>query len=134
MKASNHTFLLLALFPIPKFIHKDKKVCSVLENCLTHKCIDFIVKPLKKVAEIGVMMSDPLGWHRYCFTPLIGAIIDYPKAGVYAGVGGKTSPVRMATYKQFGDSYQHEPQTASTTLTRLMEIKMTVHPWSLTPK
>ena len=79
-KASNHAFILLAILPIPKFLHKNKKIWGVLENRLIHECIDFIVKPLKKAAEIGIMMSDPLGWHRYCFTPLVSAIIDTPKA------------------------------------------------------
>ena len=53
MKAFNHTFLLLALLPIMKFIHKSKKII--------HECIDFTIKPLKNAAEIGIMMSDPLG-------------------------------------------------------------------------
>lgn len=61
MKAFNHTFLLLALLPIMKFIHKSKKICGVLKNHLIHECIDFTIKPLKNAAEIGIMMSDPLG-------------------------------------------------------------------------
>lgn len=79
IKASNHTFMLLTLLPILKFIHKNKKIHGVLKNHLTHECNDFVVKPLKKGAEIGVMMSDPLGQGRYCFTLLIGAMIDYLK-------------------------------------------------------
>ncbi|KAF8336052.1 hypothetical protein F5887DRAFT_1063304 [Amanita rubescens] len=59
MKASNHLFLLLALLPIPKFIEKDKKVQGMLTARLFHACLDFITQPLKKAAEIGVMMSDP---------------------------------------------------------------------------
>ena len=121
--------MLLALLPIPKFIHKNKGIHGVLENCLIHECIDFVVKPLKKAAEIRIMMSDLLGCYRYCFTPLVGAVIDYPEAVLYAGVGGKTSPVMMAIYKQFGNSYQHEPWLASTTLAQLMEIEATIHPW-----
>ena len=131
MKASNHAFMLLTLLPVPKFLHKNKKICGVLEARLTHKCIDYMVKPLKKAAEIRIMMSDPLGWCRYCFTPLVGAIIDTPKALLYAGVGGKTSPVTMANYKQFGDAFQHEPQMASTTLAQLMEIESRADPWDL---
>lgn len=61
MKSSNHTFILLALLPIVKFIHKSKKICGVLKNHLIHECIDFIIKPLKKAAEFKVMMSDSLG-------------------------------------------------------------------------
>ena len=131
MKASNHAFMLLALLPVPKFLHKNKKIRGVLEAHLTHKCINYVVKPLKKAAKIRIMMSDPLGWRRYCFTPLVGAIIDTPEALLYAGVGGKTSPVMMANYKQFGDTFQHEPQMASTTLAQLMEIESRADPWDL---
>ena len=129
MKASNHAFMLLAILPVPKFLHKNKRIHGVLENRLVHECIDFVVEPLKKAAEIGIMMTDPLGWRRYCFTPLVGAVIDTPEALMYAGVSPKSSPVTMATYKQFGDSFQHEPRTASTTLAQLMEIEETADPW-----
>ena len=131
MKASNHAFMLFVLLPVPKFLHKNKKIRGVLKACLTHKCINYMVKPLKKAAKIGIMMSDPIGWHQYCFTPLVGAIIDTPEALLYAGVGGKTSPVMMANYKQFGDAFQHEPRMASTTLTQLMEIESRADPWDL---
>ena len=109
MKASNHAFMLLTILPVPKFLHKTRKICGILESCLIHECIDFIVKPLKKAAEIGIMMSDPLGWCWYCFTPLVGAIIDTPEALMYAGVSKNTSPVTMAMYTQFGDAFCHEP-------------------------
>lgn len=45
-----------------------------------------------------------------------------------AGVGGKTSHLTMATYKQFGDSYRHEPRTASTTLAQLDSLASAVDP------
>ena len=35
----------------------------------------------------------------------------------------------MATYKEFGDPFQHEPRMALTTLTRLHAIEETVSPW-----
>ena len=132
MKASNHAFILLAILPVPKFLHKSRKIRGVLENRLVHKCIDFVVKPLKKAAEIGIMMSDPLGWRRYCFTPLVGAIVDTPEALIYAGVSKSASPVTMAIYKQFGDSFRHEPRTASTTIAQLIEIETTSDPWDFT--
>ena len=37
----------------------------------------------------------------------------------------------MATYKKFGDPFQHEPRMASTTLTQLHAIEATVSPWEL---
>ena len=76
MKATNHAFLLLAPFPVPKFIHKDRKTCGVLGNRMIYECLDFILKPLKKAAEVGIMMSDLLGFHRYIYTALAAYIVD----------------------------------------------------------
>ncbi|KAJ7705774.1 hypothetical protein B0H16DRAFT_1668181 [Mycena metata] len=60
MKVSFHAFLLLALVPIPKFIERDAEIRGVLESRTFHAVLDFVLGPLKKVAEIGLMMSDPL--------------------------------------------------------------------------
>ena len=105
MKASNCAFLLLALLPISKFIHKDQKIHRVLESRLIHECLDFTLAPLKIAAQIGVMMSDPVGnlWH--CFTTLASYIVDTPESALLSGIGGKTSLVTMAFYKQFGDPF-----------------------------
>ena len=78
------------------------------------------------------MMSDPLGWCWYCFTPLVGAIIDTPEALMYAGVSKNASPVTMAMYTQFDDAFCHKPRTASTTIAQLIEIKTTSDPWDFT--
>ncbi|KAH9009323.1 hypothetical protein EDB85DRAFT_1881682, partial [Lactarius pseudohatsudake] len=131
MKGTNHAFLLLALLPVPNFIHKDSKTRGVLENRMVHECLDFILTPLKKAAQFGIMMSDPLGSLRYVFTPLASYIVDVAEAIVLAGVGGKTSHVTMASHKQFGDPFRHEPRTASTTLAQLHALEAKVNPWRL---
>ena len=131
MKATNHAFLLLALLPISKFTHQDRKTRGVLENRMIHECLDFILKPLKKAAEVGIMMSDPVGSCRYVFTPLAAYIVDVQEALALSGVGGKTSHITMATYKKFGDPFRHEPRMASTTLARLHAIEESVNPWEL---
>jgi hypothetical protein len=131
MKVSNHAFLLLALLPVPKFIHKDRKTRGVLENRMIHECLDFILTPLKKAAQIGVMMSDPVGSLRYMFTPLAVYIVDVQEAVALSGVAGKTSHVTMASHKQFGDPFRHDPRTASTTLSQLHAIEARVQPWNL---
>ena len=123
MKAMNHAFLLLALLPISNFIHKDRKTCGILENRMIHECLDFILKPLKKAAEVGIMMSDPLGFRRYVFTPLAAYIVDVQEALALSGVQGKMLHITMAMYKQFGDPFQHEPRMASTTLERRHAIE-----------
>jgi hypothetical protein len=131
VKATNHAFLLLGLLPVPKFIHKDQKVRGVLGNRMIHQCLDFILKPLKKAAEIGIMMSDPIGSLRYVFTPLAAYIVDVQEATALAGVAAKTSHVTMATCKQLGDPFQHEPRTASITLAQLSAIEGIVPHWDL---
>ena len=82
-KSSHRAFMLLAILPVPKFLHKNRRIHGVLKNRLIHECIDFVMEPLKIAAEIGIMMLDPLGWCRYCFTPLAAAIIDTPEALMY---------------------------------------------------
>ncbi|KAH9167800.1 hypothetical protein EDB89DRAFT_1856148 [Lactarius sanguifluus] len=131
MKGTNHAFLLLALLPIPNFIHKDSKTRGILENRMVHECLDFILTPLKKAAQFGIMMSDPLGSLCYMFTPLAAYIADVAEAVALACVAGKTSHVTMASYKQFGDPFRHEPRTASTTLAQLHAIEARVNPWHL---
>ena len=106
-------------------LHKNRRICGVLKNHLTHKCIDFVMESLKIAAEIRIMMSDPLGWHQYCFTPLAVAIVDIPKALMYAGISPRASSVTMDAYKQFGDAFQHTPRMVSITLVQLMEIEAT---------
>ena len=110
MKATNHAFLLLALLPISKFIHKDQKTCGVLENRTIHECLDFILKPLKKAAEVGIIMSDPLGFHRYVFTPLTAYIVDVQEALALSGVAGKTLHITMASYKSLATHFSMNPE------------------------
>lgn len=131
MKSSNNAFILLALLPVPNFIHRDKRLRGVLADRVIHECLDFVLRPLKTAAEIGIMLSDPLGWRRWCFTPLAAYIVDTPESGLIAGVGGKTSSVTMAYYKQFGDDYRHPPRTASITLKQLQSIELKADPWDL---
>jgi Plavaka transposase len=130
-KSTNDLFLLLALLPIPKFLHENSKIRGILESRLVHQCLDIILAPLKIAARLGVLMEDPLGWRRVCFPPLAAYIVDTPESALMACVAGKTSSVTMAYFKQFGDNYQHEPRTASTTLAKLQAVEAIVDPWNL---
>jgi hypothetical protein len=51
------------------------------------------------------MMSNLLGYSCFCFPPLAAYIIDTPEAILISGVAGKTLPMMMAFYKQFGDKF-----------------------------
>ena len=85
----------------------------------------------QKAAEVSIMMVDPLGFHHYIYTPLVAYIVDVQEALALLGIAGKMSHITMATYKKFGDPFQHEPQTALTTLMHLHVIEGAVNPWEL---
>ena len=98
---------------------------------MIYECLDFILKPLKKAAEVGIMMLDPVEFLHYIFTPLAAYIVDIQEALALSGVAGKTLHITMVTYKKSGDPFEHDPQTALTTLSCLHAIKETVDPWEL---
>jgi hypothetical protein len=102
---SSHTFPLLALFPVPKFVGIKKSLHGVLQNRFMHSCLDFITQPLKVTSEHGAWFADYAGDIRFCFTPLVAYIVDTPEASALAGVAGKTSHLMMATYKEFSDPF-----------------------------
>ena len=121
-KDLNDAYLLLALLPIPKFIHRKREIRGMLKSRLYHHCLDVVLAPLKAAAQLGVMLSDPLGNLRWCFTPLASFIVDTPEAQLISCVGGKTSPVTMANYAQFGDDFRHPSRTGSITLNTINKI------------
>jgi len=106
-KDSNNAYLLLALLPIPKFIHNKKAIRGMLNAHLYHRCLDVILAPLKAAAQLGIMLADSLGSLHWCFMPLVLFIADMPEAQLISCVSGKTSPVTTASYKQFGDAFRH---------------------------
>lgn len=114
MKASNHAFMMTALFPIPKFLCQ-KDLRGLLERRLMHHCIDIVCAPLKNAAAFGRYMSDSMGNLHKSYTPLAAYIVDTPEAADIACVMGKTSHVTMASHKTFGDNYRHEERTGSRT-------------------
>ena len=107
-KGSLRSFLLLALLPVPSFIHNKSRVRGLLSDRLVHQCLDFVLKPLKIAAAIGVMMSDPVGNLHHCYTPLVAYIADTPEQSLIACTSPKASPFR--------DGIRHPPRTAAGTL------------------
>ncbi|KAI6016425.1 hypothetical protein BKA83DRAFT_4060198, partial [Pisolithus microcarpus] len=83
-KGSSHAFLLTTLMPITEFIYPVTRICSVLEACLFHACLDFILEPLKKAAQFSWMMADPLRNVQFCFTPLVSYIVNTPEVCMLA--------------------------------------------------
>lgn len=131
MHSSNHAFVLLAILPEARFIAPEE-VQGVLGNRLFHECVDFVVEPLKTAARIGIMMSDPVGNQRFCFTPLVAFIADTPEQQVVSCADRSASPLTMVSSKQWGDSFRHEPRTASTIMAQLDAVRSQVHPDNVT--
>ncbi|KAG2109909.1 uncharacterized protein F5147DRAFT_575484 [Suillus discolor] len=50
LKSSSNAFLLTALLPVAKFVHKNKRMKCVLQDRLVHNCLNIILKPLKFAA------------------------------------------------------------------------------------
>ena len=124
-KGSTNSYLLLALLPVPKFLHPNQRLCGILADRLLHQVISITVKPLKKAAKVGRMMSDPLGNLKYCFTPIVAHIADTPEQHVITCITSNASAVTMAVAEQFGDLICCAPRTASMTCQWLMVAKRT---------
>ncbi|KAF8833336.1 hypothetical protein BDN67DRAFT_1017680, partial [Paxillus ammoniavirescens] len=116
LKPSLHRYLLLALLPIPKFLHKTTPVRSPLQDRLIHQALDKVLSPLKIAAAVGIMMNDPVGNLRYCYTPLALWIADTPEESLLSATSCKAFPVMTATSKQFGDAFRHPSRTGPAAL------------------
>ncbi|KAG1858322.1 hypothetical protein C8R48DRAFT_775269 [Suillus tomentosus] len=131
-KGSLEAHIPLALLPIAKFIHGNRHMCGVLADQLFHQCIGIVVEPLKQAACLGVMMSDPAGFSRYCFTPLIAYVADTPEELAIACITMNASPVTMATRVNFGDATRHLLRKGSSTLANIRAVANFVSPSELT--
>ena len=136
LKSSHEAFVLLALLPVPKFIHQNafaKRTYGLLGDRLTHECLNFVLKPLKICASIGIMMSDPLGNLQYTFTPCpcSAYMVDTQEAIMLSGVAGRTPHLILANFWQFGDTFHHPPCTAEITLGQCEKIHQVVDPADL---
>ncbi|KIJ11317.1 hypothetical protein PAXINDRAFT_15784 [Paxillus involutus ATCC 200175] len=121
-KTSLHAYLLLALLPICKFVHKESRVQSLLQDCLLHQALDVVLSPLKVAASVGIMMNDPVGNLHYCFIPLASWIADTPEESLLSVTSPKVSHVTTATSKQFGDNFRHPSRTGELTLTAINTV------------
>ncbi|KIK15956.1 hypothetical protein PISMIDRAFT_114217 [Pisolithus microcarpus 441] len=126
-KGSTNSYLLLALLPVPRFVHPNKHLHGVLASRLLHQVISVIVKPLKMATEVGRMMSDPVGNLKHCFTPLVTYITDTPEQHIIACITDNASAVSMAVSKQFRDPLHCAARTASKTRQLLIAVKREMH-------
>ncbi|KAG0698343.1 hypothetical protein DFH29DRAFT_983932 [Suillus ampliporus] len=92
---------------------------TLLHACLFHKCMDIIFAKCKVVMKTGKYMPDPMGYVQHCFTPL---------AHLIACVAKNTSPLMMATQKEFGDSHLHPLRIGTHTLRLIYDLCECVDP------
>ncbi|KAG1901601.1 uncharacterized protein F5891DRAFT_950324, partial [Suillus fuscotomentosus] len=121
-KLSSRAFLLTALVPILEYLYPKQWMRGMLEDHLMHECLSIVLKPLMIAAEIGIMMSNPVGNVRHCFTRLAAYIVDTPEACMLACVCRKTLLFTLASYLEFGDDFRHPERTHSITLEQLDSI------------
>ncbi|KAG1723222.1 hypothetical protein EDB19DRAFT_1898102 [Suillus lakei] len=123
MKATAHAWRCVAFIPIPKFdVHADFQ--TLLHARLFHKCMDMIFAKCKMATRIGEYMSDPMGYIRHCFTPLVAYTADLPEAQLIACVSKNASPLTMAT--------QSFPRrTGDHTLKLIYDLCQRVDPWNV---
>ncbi|KIK20659.1 hypothetical protein PISMIDRAFT_105401 [Pisolithus microcarpus 441] len=122
-KGSTKLYLLLALLPVPQFVHPNKCLHGILASWLLHQVISVIVKPLKMAAEVGHMMSDPIRNLKHCFTPLVAYIANTPEQHIITCVTNNALAISMAVSKQFGDPLHCAACTASKTHQLLIMVK-----------
>lgn len=130
MKASNHAFMMVTLLPVPKFLCA-KNIWGLMERRLFHHCLDLVCHPLKTVARWGSNMSDSDGRLFRCHTPLAAYIVDSPEAADIACVMGKTSPLTLASYHTFGDSFRHPERIGADTWAQINRVNGIVDPWDI---
>lgn len=107
-KQSYHAFVLIGLLPLPEFRNvKHTDVQSLLLARLHHYCLKFILKPLMEAAERGVLLQDPHGNFRRCYTPLSAYSVDIPEAQRLACVMANASPITLAKGGTLGDATPH---------------------------
>lgn len=81
------------------------------------------MQSLKKAAEVGCMMSDPLGNLKYCFTPIAAHITNTPEEHIMACVTSNASPIMLTISEQFGDHVCCAPHTVAVTCGWLIAVK-----------
>ncbi|KAG6369754.1 hypothetical protein JVT61DRAFT_13625 [Boletus reticuloceps] len=117
-----HGHLLLTLLPVPSFIHKTSRVRGLLSDRLFYQCLDFILRPLKVAATVGVMMSDPVGNLCYCYMLLVAYVADTPEQGLITCTSTRASSISNVLYHQFGDNVLYPNCTADQTRNKIHTI------------
>ncbi|KAI9573718.1 hypothetical protein HD554DRAFT_2167277 [Boletus coccyginus] len=130
MKTTSHAWQCIAFMPVLKFnTHLDYQ--TILQLRVWHKCVDIITANLKHAANTGAFLVDPSGNTQYCFTPLVGWIVDLPEQQMIACTFKNASPITMAMLKQFGNAQCQPSHTGSHTLKLIHDLSLKVDLWNI---
>ncbi|KIO14511.1 hypothetical protein M404DRAFT_17424 [Pisolithus tinctorius Marx 270] len=130
MQASSHAWRCVAFMPVPVFeVHPDFQ--TILTSCLFHRCMDIVFASLMTVTLDGINLTDPTGFTRNCFTPLVTYIADLPEQQLVACVAKNASPITTAVLSDFGDSVPQNPQTSSYTLQQIVNLCTHTQAWNI---
>ncbi|KAG2084572.1 uncharacterized protein F5147DRAFT_782430 [Suillus discolor] len=129
-KGSLQAYIPLALLPVAKFINRVKCMHGVLADRLLHQCIDIVIEPLKQAACLGIIMSDLVGFSKYCFTPLVAYVANTLEE-LIACITINASPVTMATRTNFGDPDCQPLHKGSYMLANIQKVVAFVSPSDL---
>jgi hypothetical protein len=129
-KLSNDAYMPIALLPIHPFEHiEDSETRIALTARLLHKCLNLCLKSLKAAAAKGVLMRDPEGNWRLCFTPLLAYLCDIEEATMLAGVMKGVSHVTLAWGAKLGDPTKHHARTGDRFRNLTSRLEKSYDPW-----
>ena len=119
-KLSGHCWMMIAQIPVAKF--EQSKHQGLLTNRLLHKCLDIVLKNLKKCASAAELMVDPSGGFRRVRTFLAAYIADLPEQQSIACVTTNYAPSSLAGPSELGNECPSKIRTSTCTLKTIEEI------------
>jgi hypothetical protein len=128
MKATSHSFTLVAYLPILKFLGVSAPVQAALTARVYHISLNTVFYNLKIAKRNGVVMPDPWGQKRFCHTPLVSMIADLPEQHLQSCVLSNRSVFTTAVVGQYGDDHDHPHCTRDHTLNLIKEACIRTDP------
>jgi hypothetical protein len=118
---NQRAWVLIGYIPVVYF-DDDRDIQTTLVNRLFHQCVEFILQPLVKTGNEGIMLTDARGDVRRCYPRLAAYIADYPEQILVNVAAGKNSPITLAGYTELDDPQPSPPRTKEWILDTIHDI------------
>jgi hypothetical protein len=118
---NQRSWVLIGYIPVIYF-DEDRDIQTTLVNHLFHQCVEFILQPLVKTGNKGIMLTDVRGDVRRCYPQLAAYIADYPEQILVNVAAGKNSPITLAGYTELDDPEPSPPRTREWILDTIRDI------------